>query len=169
MNYTQAYKELRNRGVNANKARMLLDTSAETGIDTLGEFTVIFDGDGFTVTERVHRNREGMKMTLVNITLDEDEQAFLLVLGDNNPRKIALVSVAEKIRRARDDTPWTVRDVKPPTTEDGNSRLAAMRAIGQDRHPGYPVHTGMQSHSGYAEHSHEVRPDHLGVKRSEGS
>ena len=45
-------------------------------------------------------------MTLVNITLDPDEQAFLLVLGDNNPSKPALVSVAEKIRRAQDVSPW---------------------------------------------------------------
>ena len=52
MNYTQAYKVLRNLGVNANKARMLLDTSAETGTDTLGAVTVIFDGDGFTISEK---------------------------------------------------------------------------------------------------------------------
>lgn len=52
MNYTQAYKALRNFGVNANKARMLLDTSAETGTDTLGAVTVIFDGDGFTISEK---------------------------------------------------------------------------------------------------------------------
>ena len=51
-------------------------------------------------------------MTLVSITLDQEEQDFLLVLGDSNPSKTALVSVTEKIRRAQDDTPWDIRDVK---------------------------------------------------------
>ncbi len=31
------------------------------------------------------------------------------------------------------------------------------------------VHTGIKAHDGFAPHSHEVRPDHLGVARSEAS
>ena len=66
------------------------------------------------------------EIVLVNITLDEHEQGLLLRHAAHMP--IAggpWQSIAEKITRAQDGKPW--ENIKPPTTEQGNNRLAAMR------------------------------------------
>lgn len=39
-------------------------------------------------------------------------------------------------------------------------RTLERQAAGDEAH----LHTGMAAHGGYAMHSHEVRPDHLGVR-----
>ena len=105
-------------------------------------------------------------MTLVNITLDQEEQDFLLGIAGKGDagliRPHVILNIAQRILRARDDSPWS-------NEEDEYIR----RSIEGLRHrvPDDTVHfhTEMQSHSGYAEHSHEVRPDPLWVKRSKGS
>lgn len=67
-------------------------------------------------------------MTLVNITLTEDEQDFLLVLAGKADdtvkviRPVIAIGIADKIRTARDDTRW---EVYPPNDEDGHQRKAA--------------------------------------------
>ena len=102
-------------------------------------------------------------MTLVNITLDQEEQDFLLGIAGKGDagliRPHVILNIAQRILRARDDSMF--KDLPAPDPENG---IGVMRAEAAK-----VLHTGMQSHSGYAEHSHEVRPDPLWVKRSKGS
>jgi len=75
-------------------------------------------------------------MTLVNITLTEDEQEILLEMsdwtpGDYAPEGSAWSSIAEKIRRARDTGLF---EIYPPDENDGHQRLEAERIARAGNH-----------------------------------
>lgn len=69
------------------------------------------------------------------------------------------------------DIPGLGKGVNIRTSYDGCSLPmgdvpALIKVLTDVIDPDYPhVHIVLASHDGYAEHSHEVRPDHRGVKR----
>ena len=65
-------------------------------------------------------------MTLVSITLDEDEQKLLLRHAGYYPDNGPWSTIAESIRKAQDTSPF---EIHPPDENDGHARMDAMRRL----------------------------------------
>jgi len=81
-------------------------------------------------------------MTLVNITLSEDEQIAILRFADEVAADRGICTpwegIADKIRRARDSSLF---EIYLPNTTDGNHRLTALAKVANDREAQSPEHT----------------------------
>jgi len=81
-------------------------------------------------------------MTLVNITLDEDEQIVILKIADEVAADRGILTpwerIADKIRKARDSSLF---EVYFPNTIDGDHRYTALAKVADDREAQSPEHT----------------------------